>query len=166
MLSTRLLMRLAHGDFAHGQPWARSGSDWGAGLGGRPKPEDQPPARRLLLLRNSPCRSIVSCEGFHCAYQLRNRSTPRDGFCRVEAMFESVLIPLRCSRRQSAVHPTSAVRHRRRSATSSAANVGTDKDSEKRQRVSIEAFAKRTGLEIVDWFYDPAVTRPDAIEGR
>jgi hypothetical protein len=45
--------------------------------------------------------------------------------------------------------------------TSSAANVGADKDSDKRQRVAIEAFAKRGGLEIVDWFYDPAVSGAD-----
>jgi DNA invertase Pin-like site-specific DNA recombinase len=50
--------------------------------------------------------------------------------------------------------------------TSSAANVGADKDSEKRQRVAIEAFAKRGGLEIVDWFYDPAVSGADPIEVR
>jgi hypothetical protein len=37
-------------------------------------------------------------------------------------------------------------------------NVGTDKDGEKRQRVAIEAFAKRAGMDIVDWFYDPAVS--------
>jgi DNA invertase Pin-like site-specific DNA recombinase len=50
--------------------------------------------------------------------------------------------------------------------TSSATNVGTDKDSEKRQRVAIEGFAKRAGLEIVDWFYDPAVSGADPIEVR
>ena len=50
--------------------------------------------------------------------------------------------------------------------TSSAANVGADKDSEKRQRVSIEAFAKARGLEIVEWFYDPAVSGADPIEVR
>jgi DNA invertase Pin-like site-specific DNA recombinase len=50
--------------------------------------------------------------------------------------------------------------------TSSAANVGPDKDSEKRQRASIEAFAKRAGLEIVGWFYDPAVSGADPIEAR
>src|SRR5260370_39330154 len=50
--------------------------------------------------------------------------------------------------------------------TSSAANVGADKDSEKRQRAAIEGFAKRTGLEIVDWFYDPAVSGADPIEVR
>ena len=50
--------------------------------------------------------------------------------------------------------------------TSSATNVGADKDSEKRQRISIEAFAKARGLEIVDWFYDPAVSGADPIEVR
>src|SRR4051812_25927826 len=39
---------------------------------------------------------------------------PRYSFRGVEAMFESVFIPLRCSRGRSPVHPTSAVRHRRR----------------------------------------------------
>ena len=33
--------------------------------------------------------------------------------------------------------------------TSSAANVGDDKDSEKRQRAAIEAFAKRSGFFLV-----------------
>jgi DNA invertase Pin-like site-specific DNA recombinase len=50
--------------------------------------------------------------------------------------------------------------------TSSATNVGSDKDSEKRQRAAIEAFAKRAGMEIVDWFYDPAVSGADPIEVR
>jgi DNA invertase Pin-like site-specific DNA recombinase len=50
--------------------------------------------------------------------------------------------------------------------TSSATNVGADKDSETRQRVAIEGFAKRTGYEIVDWFSDPAVSGADAIEAR
>jgi len=35
------------------------------------------------------------------------------------------------------------------------------KDSEKRQRAAIEAFAKREALEIVEWFYDPAVSGAD-----
>ena len=34
--------------------------------------------------------------------------------------------------------------------TSSAANVGADKDSDKRQRAAIEAFAKRAGFTIVE----------------
>ena len=33
--------------------------------------------------------------------------------------------------------------------TSSATNVGADKDSEKRQRAAITAYAKRAGLEVV-----------------
>jgi DNA invertase Pin-like site-specific DNA recombinase len=49
---------------------------------------------------------------------------------------------------------------------SSATNVGADKDSEKRQRVAIEAFAKRAGLDIVDWFYEPAVSGADPLEVR
>jgi DNA invertase Pin-like site-specific DNA recombinase len=66
---------------------------------------------------------------------------------------------VRKSRREAAL----AVAYMR---TSSATNVGADKDSEKRQRVAIEAFAKRAGLEIVDWFYDPAVSGADPIEAR
>lgn len=50
--------------------------------------------------------------------------------------------------------------------TSSAANVGTDKDSEKRQREAIEAFATRAGIEIVEWFYDAAVSGADPIDMR
>jgi DNA invertase Pin-like site-specific DNA recombinase len=50
--------------------------------------------------------------------------------------------------------------------TSSAANVGADKDSEHRQRQAIEAFAKRNGFEIVAEFYDAAVSGKDPIEGR
>src|SRR5262245_65810604 len=50
--------------------------------------------------------------------------------------------------------------------TSSAANVGADKDSEKRQRAAIEAFAKRTGADVVAWFFDPAVSGADPIETR
>lgn len=50
--------------------------------------------------------------------------------------------------------------------TSSAANVGADKDSDKRQRAAIEAFASSAGVEIVDWFYDAAVSGADAIDAR
>jgi DNA invertase Pin-like site-specific DNA recombinase len=50
--------------------------------------------------------------------------------------------------------------------TSSATNVGADKDSEKRQRSAIEGFAKRGGFEVVDCFYDPAVSGADPIESR
>ena len=47
--------------------------------------------------------------------------------------------------------------------TSSAANIGADKDSEKRQRAAIETFAKRAGFEIIDWYYDEAVSGADRI---
>ena len=52
--------------------------------------------------------------------------------------------------------------------TSSAANVGADKDSEKRQRLAIAAYAKSARFEIAaeDWFYDPAVSGADPIETR
>ena len=50
--------------------------------------------------------------------------------------------------------------------TSSAANVGADKDSENRQRAAIEGFALRDGFVIVDEFNDAAVSGADPIESR
>jgi len=50
--------------------------------------------------------------------------------------------------------------------TSSAANVGTDKDSDKRQRSAIGRFAKSAGFTIVGEFFDAAVSGADPIEGR
>ena len=50
--------------------------------------------------------------------------------------------------------------------TSSAANVGADKDSDKRQRAAIEAYAKRAGFTIVDEYYDKAVRGADRIDER
>jgi DNA invertase Pin-like site-specific DNA recombinase len=50
--------------------------------------------------------------------------------------------------------------------TSSAANVGPDKDSERRQREAIDAFARSAGYEIVDSYYDAAVSGADAITAR
>ncbi len=50
--------------------------------------------------------------------------------------------------------------------TSSAANVGADKDSEKRQRAAITAYAKAAGIEIVDWFNDAAVSGADPVDTR
>ena len=41
-------------------------------------------------------------------------STLCNGFCCVVSVFEGVLIPHRCPRRWSAVHPAAAVRHRLR----------------------------------------------------
>ena len=50
--------------------------------------------------------------------------------------------------------------------TSSAANVGADKDSDKRQRTAIEAFAKSAGFKIVGEYYDKAVSGADRIDER
>jgi DNA invertase Pin-like site-specific DNA recombinase len=50
--------------------------------------------------------------------------------------------------------------------TSSAANVGPDKDSDRRQREAIQAFARRTGYELVEEFYDAAVSGADPIDTR
>jgi DNA invertase Pin-like site-specific DNA recombinase len=52
--------------------------------------------------------------------------------------------------------------------TSSATNVGADKDSDKRQRAAIQRFARSAGYTIADddWYYDAAVSGADPIEGR
>jgi DNA invertase Pin-like site-specific DNA recombinase len=50
--------------------------------------------------------------------------------------------------------------------TSSAANVGPDKDSDKRQRLAIDAFAQAAGYEIVEEFYDEAVSGADPVTDR
>jgi DNA invertase Pin-like site-specific DNA recombinase len=50
--------------------------------------------------------------------------------------------------------------------TSSGTNVGPDKDSEKRQRAAIQRYARRTGITVVEWFNDPAVSGADPIEAR
>jgi DNA invertase Pin-like site-specific DNA recombinase len=50
--------------------------------------------------------------------------------------------------------------------TSSAANVGADKDSEKRQRAAVMSFARHSGHEIVDEFYDAAVSGADPVDAR
>jgi DNA invertase Pin-like site-specific DNA recombinase len=52
--------------------------------------------------------------------------------------------------------------------TSSATNVGEDKDSERRQRAAIEAYARSAGYTIdeMDFFYDPAVRGDDRLESR
>lgn len=50
--------------------------------------------------------------------------------------------------------------------TSSAAIVGADKDSDKRQRAAIEGFAKRAGFELAAEFNDAAVSGADPIESR
>jgi DNA invertase Pin-like site-specific DNA recombinase len=50
--------------------------------------------------------------------------------------------------------------------TSSAANVGRDKDSEKRQRAAIEGYAKAAGYVVVEWFYDAAIRGADSVTAR
>jgi DNA invertase Pin-like site-specific DNA recombinase len=50
--------------------------------------------------------------------------------------------------------------------TSSAANVGADKDSDKRQRAAIDSYAKRAGFALVGEFTDAAVSGADPIETR
>jgi DNA invertase Pin-like site-specific DNA recombinase len=50
--------------------------------------------------------------------------------------------------------------------TSSATNVGQDKDSGKRQRAAINAFAKANGYVIVGEFYDEAIRGSDPVAER
>jgi DNA invertase Pin-like site-specific DNA recombinase len=50
--------------------------------------------------------------------------------------------------------------------TSSAANVGIDKDSDKRQRTAIETYARQAGFTIVGEYYDKAVSGADRIDQR
>ena len=50
--------------------------------------------------------------------------------------------------------------------TSSKTNVGPDKDSDKRQRAAIAAYAKQAGFEIVAEFYDAAVSGADPVDLR
>lgn len=50
--------------------------------------------------------------------------------------------------------------------TSSASNVGEDKDSRKRQQDAVHGYAKRHKLAVVAEFYDAAVSGSDPIEAR
>jgi DNA invertase Pin-like site-specific DNA recombinase len=50
--------------------------------------------------------------------------------------------------------------------TSSAANVGADKDSDKRQRAAIEAYARHAGFELVGEYFDATVSGADPIDTR
>ena len=50
--------------------------------------------------------------------------------------------------------------------TSSAANVGADKDSLKRQKEGICSYAKANKIEVVQEFYDAAVSGADPIDAR
>ena len=58
---------------------------------------------------------------------------------------------------------TSAVAYLR---TSSAANVGSDNDSERRQREAVEAFARSAGYRIVETYHDAAVSGADPVTIR
>ena len=50
--------------------------------------------------------------------------------------------------------------------TSSATNVGADKDSERRQREAVQAYAAGAKLEVVAEFYDAAVSGADPVDQR
>ncbi|UFS76035.1 recombinase family protein [Tardiphaga sp. 37S4] len=50
--------------------------------------------------------------------------------------------------------------------TSSAANIGEDKDSGRRQLLAIEGFARRSGIELVGTYHDEAVKGSDPIDTR
>jgi DNA invertase Pin-like site-specific DNA recombinase len=50
--------------------------------------------------------------------------------------------------------------------TSSATNVGADKDSDDRQRTACQAYAKAAGVKIIHEFYDAAVSGADPIDAR
>lgn len=50
--------------------------------------------------------------------------------------------------------------------TSSASNVGEDKDSQKRQRDAVRAYAEAHGLAIVGEYYDAAVSGADPVMSR
>ena len=65
--------------------------------------------------------------------------------------------------RNSRKKPITAVAYFR---TSSAANVGEDKDSLKRQIAAVESFATRNGYQVTETFRDDAVSGADAIEDR
>jgi DNA invertase Pin-like site-specific DNA recombinase len=58
---------------------------------------------------------------------------------------------------------TSAVAYLR---TSSATNVGSEKDSDRRQREAIYVYASRASFSVIDEFYDAAVSGADPIESR
>jgi DNA invertase Pin-like site-specific DNA recombinase len=50
--------------------------------------------------------------------------------------------------------------------TSSKTNVGPDKDSDKRQLAAIQAYAKANGFDVVDTYYDAAVSGADPVTDR
>lgn len=50
--------------------------------------------------------------------------------------------------------------------TSSAANVGPDKDSERRQREAVTDYAAASGLTVVAEFFDAAISGADPVDAR
>src|SRR4051812_446643 len=50
--------------------------------------------------------------------------------------------------------------------TSSAANVGADKDGERGQREAVQAFVRASRLTVVKEFYDAAVSGADPVDAR
>src|SRR5262245_2953882 len=50
--------------------------------------------------------------------------------------------------------------------TSSATNVGADKDSERRQREAVVGYARAVGLVVTSEYYDAAVSGADPIDRR
>lgn len=50
--------------------------------------------------------------------------------------------------------------------TSSATNIGLGKDTDQRQRVAIEAYAKRANIDLVAEYYDAAVSGADPVDQR
>ena len=50
--------------------------------------------------------------------------------------------------------------------TSSATNVGSEKDSLKRQQEAVNAYATANGIDVVREFYDAAVSGADPIQER
>jgi len=50
--------------------------------------------------------------------------------------------------------------------TSGKANVGADKDSDKRQLAAIDAYAKAAGFEVIETYYDAAVSGADPVGDR
>jgi DNA invertase Pin-like site-specific DNA recombinase len=50
--------------------------------------------------------------------------------------------------------------------TSSRTDVGADKDSDKRQRAAIGAYAKAAGYELIESYHDAAVSGSDPVSAR
>src|ERR1700731_4280376 len=68
-----------------------------------------------------------------------------------------------CSRPMNTTNQTTAVAYYR---TSSATNVGTDKDSLKRQQDAVHSYAAANGISIVKEYYDAAVSGADPVTAR